>query len=779
MPSAPLPNNELTRLDALIDLDVLDTPPEAEFDSLVQAAALVCNVPISLISLVDAERQWFKANLGLPGAVETPRDVAFCAHAIHEDGIFEVEDASKDLRFSDNPLVTSKPNIRFYAGATLRLSNGANVGTLCVIDSQPGKLNDNQRAVLAYLASAAVKALEGRRALLAEQRTFKQLSRLAKQLSESESRFRTLSDASPLGIFSTDANGSCTYTNSRWQEIYGLTLEQSLADGWQKGLHPEDIGNVFTVWGANASSGLEFDMEFRTQHKSGDVRFVHSRAKPTFSTDSEINGFVGTVQDVTAQKMLTHENNALLNTLRAQFIMSITDISGNIIEVNDGFCNISQFSREELIGKNHRVVNSGVHSKAFFTDIWQSITRGNSWRGEICNRAKDGTFYWVDSVITPLANAQGKVDRYISIRSDITQRKLEQDALRKSQMLLSRTGQIAGVGGWELNLATGGINWSDETCRIHGVAPGYQPILSEAINFYAPEARPVIQTAVERAMATGKSWDLELPFIQFSGQRIWVRAVGSVEFVNGKATTIVGAFQDITDRVNHRLALEDARNRMSLATDSGEIGVWEFDVVKGLLTWDDWMFKLYGLLPSKVAATYELWTKHLHPDDKADAEKAVAAAVADDSPFNTEFRIVWNDGSIHHLRAAGRVTRDEHGNALKMVGVNWDVTRLWTLTSELAEQHELMQVTLQSIGDAVITTDAQGNTQWLNPVAERMTGWSSADAKGRPLAQVFHIVNDFFFIVHNRKRKNLCSRNSLTQFAFEGFNCQAFVAEFN
>ena len=101
-------------------MDVLDTPAEAGFDSLVQVAALVCNVPITLISLVDAGRQWLKANVGLPGVTEMSRDMAFCAYGIHSDGVFEVEDASKDLRFIDNPLVPGKPNIRFYAGATLR-----------------------------------------------------------------------------------------------------------------------------------------------------------------------------------------------------------------------------------------------------------------------------------------------------------------------------------------------------------------------------------------------------------------------------------------------------------------------------------------------------------------------------------------------------------------------------------------------------------------------------------------------------------------------------------
>ncbi len=133
--------------------------------------APTCGVPVALISLVDADRQWFKANVGLPGVRETPRDVAFCAHAVLGDGVFEVPDATLDPRFADNPLVTAEPNVRFYAGAPIRLKDGHRVGTLCVIDRQARALNAVQRELLHCLAVAAAHAMEGRRAALELQRT--------------------------------------------------------------------------------------------------------------------------------------------------------------------------------------------------------------------------------------------------------------------------------------------------------------------------------------------------------------------------------------------------------------------------------------------------------------------------------------------------------------------------------------------------------------------------------------------------------------------------------
>ena len=169
MQPAQTPATEHKRLATLQALDVLDSGPEEEFDALIKVASLVCGVPISLISLVDSERQWFKANLGLPGVSETPRDIAFCAHAILDDNVFEVPDTTLDARFADNPLVMSAPDIRFYAGAPIVMADGSRIGTLCVIDREPHQLNATQREIVSNLAMAAAHALEGRRAIRAAQ----------------------------------------------------------------------------------------------------------------------------------------------------------------------------------------------------------------------------------------------------------------------------------------------------------------------------------------------------------------------------------------------------------------------------------------------------------------------------------------------------------------------------------------------------------------------------------------------------------------------------------
>jgi signal transduction histidine kinase len=159
MMRAPIPGNELRRLEELYRYEILDTPAEEDFNEIVLLASRICRTPMSDITLIDAERQWFKARV-MPGVPETPRDISFCAHAISQDDLFEVSDAAKDERFATNPLVLQDPHIRFYAGVPLVTPGGYNLGTLCVVDRSPKYLNDTQRDALRVLAKQVMKLIE-------------------------------------------------------------------------------------------------------------------------------------------------------------------------------------------------------------------------------------------------------------------------------------------------------------------------------------------------------------------------------------------------------------------------------------------------------------------------------------------------------------------------------------------------------------------------------------------------------------------------------------------
>jgi GAF domain-containing protein len=180
---APLPKNETARLEALSQYQILDTDPEEVFDDITRLAAYICQTPIAVISLVDRDRQWFKARVGL-GPAETSRDCAFCAHAILEDTPMVIPDALADIRFADNPLVTAEPYIRLYAGAPLITPEGFRLGTLCVIDRVSRTLDPGQIAVLRMLANQVMAQLDLRRELSAVTKSLTKHKRVEQELRE-------------------------------------------------------------------------------------------------------------------------------------------------------------------------------------------------------------------------------------------------------------------------------------------------------------------------------------------------------------------------------------------------------------------------------------------------------------------------------------------------------------------------------------------------------------------------------------------------------------------
>ena len=182
----PKPANESARLRALDQYRVLDTLPEHQYDDLTRLASYICDTPISLVSLVDRDRQWFKAKVGLKSN-ETPRDVAFCSHAILGNSIMQVKDAAQDERFRDNPLVVSDPCIRFYAGAPLITPEGLHIGTMCVIDRRPRELSERQLQMLEVLARQVIELLELRRREMEAKHRQQLLERSQQELERSNS----------------------------------------------------------------------------------------------------------------------------------------------------------------------------------------------------------------------------------------------------------------------------------------------------------------------------------------------------------------------------------------------------------------------------------------------------------------------------------------------------------------------------------------------------------------------------------------------------------------
>jgi len=238
-----LPFPEDRRLKALQDLNILDTPEEHEYDQLVHLASQICGTPISLVSLVDRSRQWFKASVGLE-ARETPRNVSFCSHAIQQPDLFIVEDAASDPRFQNNALVTGGPRIRFYAGMPINAPNGAPIGTLCVIDTQARTLEPDQRTALIILGQQVQARMDLRSQKSMLEQALEENQRLSDSLQASNDMFQAFMDHGPFVSYIKDAEGRFLFYNSSMANRFGFEGQQWLGKS-NHDVFPAEIAEKF------------------------------------------------------------------------------------------------------------------------------------------------------------------------------------------------------------------------------------------------------------------------------------------------------------------------------------------------------------------------------------------------------------------------------------------------------------------------------------------------------------------------------------------------------
>ncbi|MGB7408947.1 MAG: GAF domain-containing protein [Pontixanthobacter sp.] len=301
-------------------LDALEDDPELA--QITQFAARLCEAPVALVSLVEEERQRFLARTGMQER-ETPRPVSFCAHAMLSAEPMVVEDASKDDRFETNPLVKGHPHIRFYAGAPLISHEGAPLGSLCVIDSDPraGGLSDMQRHGLEVLAASVMRRLRHRREKLEH----------TGRLERSEQSLRVLIDSLPDIAYSMRSDGTFDYINRRFFETVSEDRPQD-AEGWRPLVHPEDAERVFGDWYDAFEQGHDFEGRFRLRMANGEWRWHLSRVLPLIESGGKPRRWFGTMTDIQDTYRESEERELLARELSHR-IKNIFAVIGGLISL--------------------------------------------------------------------------------------------------------------------------------------------------------------------------------------------------------------------------------------------------------------------------------------------------------------------------------------------------------------------------------------------------------------------------------------------------------------
>ncbi|RZJ01276.1 MAG: PAS domain S-box protein [Brevundimonas sp.] len=307
---------ESERLAELRAYDVLDTEREPAYDDIAALVARLCDAPIAVINLIDEERQWFKAEVGL-GVRETPLETSFCKHALLEADRMIIPDATKDDRFVCNALVTPENGLRFYAGVLLKAESGAPLGTLCVLDTKarPEGLTETQLFSLEVLARQVMDLLKLRRALKDGRETTAHLDQTATALADSEAKFRAIADSMPQMVWSTLPDGFHDYYNARWYEFTGVPAGSTDGEGWNDMFHPDDQQRAWARWKHSLETGELYEIEYRLRHHSGVYRWTLGRATPIRDEAGQIIRWFGTCTDIDELKRMEQSKELLSQEL--------------------------------------------------------------------------------------------------------------------------------------------------------------------------------------------------------------------------------------------------------------------------------------------------------------------------------------------------------------------------------------------------------------------------------------------------------------------------------
>jgi len=661
-PAAPLPADEPERLDALRQYEVLDTPPEHAFDDLALLASEICETPISLVSLVDHDRQWFKARVNFD-QTETPREVAFCAHTVTGKDLFVVPDASADRRFADNPLVTGRDGIRFYAGAPLVTPEGHSIGTLCVMDREPRRLTLRQSAALRALSRQVVDQLELRRRLRSERAEAGEL------LFEKEETQRVLVSQMPAVLWTTDRE--LRFVESMGAglpalgQVPGDVIGQSLF-AYFKTTDPE-----FPPIAAHRKALSGESVTYEATWKG---RSFQSHVEPFRDAEGTIRGVIGVAFDITERKNAEEEGRRSLALLSATLDATadgilVVDAAGKIVHYNRRFVALWGIPEEVAATRDETQTLAYVLEKlkdpaAFVKKVMTVYAQPAAVSHDVLELT-DGRRIERDSL--PQVVDGKTVGRVWSFR-DVTERKRSEEDAESSLSLLRAT----------LEATADGILVVDNEGRIVSFNRKFadmwripEDILSsrddnQALAFVLDQLRDPerfvrkVKDLYDEPDARSYDW------LDFKDGRMFER-YSAPQKVAGKTVGRVWSFHDVT---RMRL-MEDTIRRHARAFDHISDGVITMDLEARIVDWNPGAERLFGYSKEEMLGrTPDL----LRPDDVKTTAKEVLGTMRREGRWTGEMRFKNREGKAGVVDVVVVPLFDDFGRTLAALAVCRDVT---------------------------------------------------------------------------------------------------------
>lgn len=444
-----IPPNETQRMQALHRYEILNSPPDQAFDRIVSLAARLLHVPISIVSLVDADRIWFKSRYGID-ATETTRDPGLCASAILFDRPWIVTDAKTDPRSLANPLVAVESGFRFYAAIPLKTSDGYNLGTLCVIDFKPRSITADELQILRDLAAIVMDEMElrlaSRRAARSDALIREQNSDLAEvqRVLESEALRRYALDAAQIGDWDIDLKTRTVRGSVLFAQCfgYGPLPEDLNIEGLTQRIHAEDRSRVQeNFFRAMNGTGVLED-ECRVIWPDLSCHWLWYRGRFYCDAAGRDLHLSGVVSEITERKR-NEQKMARLALIMEKITtpVMLTDAEGRIKWVNPPFEALSGYTRAEVVGRKPGDFLQGPDTdRNTIAQMHEAIVHGRGFEVEVLNYMKSGRPFWQHLKVDPVFDEQGHLTSFVAVQSDITERKNFETRLWRNANFDSLTG---------------------------------------------------------------------------------------------------------------------------------------------------------------------------------------------------------------------------------------------------------------------------------------------------------------------------------------------------
>jgi PAS domain S-box-containing protein len=446
------------------------------------------------------------------------------------------------------------------------------------------------------------------------------------------------------------------------------------------------VGGQVAGVSAALLSALTFDYFFLPPHHTLGV----GREAMPYVVAFVLTAFgVAWISSVRRQADEERADNLRLSTAVEQAAQGIviTDRDGTIKYVNQAFTTLTGYTATEAIGQNTRFLKSGLQDAGYYADLWRTVLSGRIWHGNLINRRKDNTVYTERMTIAPVRDRKGKMVEFIALKEDVSQ----QIAIEERQALLATIVQNSSDA--IITFTPTGIirtcNQGAETML------GYtaEEMVGRSVTDLAPPERIDRWKGYLQELNRGQRLDLDEGWCRSKeGKRVEVLAtLFPIHQQSGELQALAGVLRDITRRRNVEDHLERSEEKLRLATQAAGVGIWDWDVENDRLIWDAQMYRLYGIEESQFTHAYDAWQKGLHPQDRARGDAEIQAGLRGEKDFDTEFRVVWADGSVHMIRALAQVQRDAEGKPFRMIGTNWDITLQREAAQKLEESNRLLK----------------------------------------------------------------------------------------